>query len=37
MSADLVATCEQKVAVTGERTLELKGITESVPAVLVDW
>jgi class 3 adenylate cyclase len=37
VSADLLAACEQKVGVAGERTLELKGISEPVPAVLVDW
>jgi hypothetical protein len=37
VSADLVARCAQAVAVAGERTLELKGITEPVAAVLVDW
>ncbi|MDP1819956.1 MAG: adenylate/guanylate cyclase domain-containing protein [Acidimicrobiales bacterium] len=36
-SADLVATCEQAVAVAGQRTLELKGIAEPVEAVLIAW
>jgi class 3 adenylate cyclase len=37
VSADLLATCERDVAVAGERLLELKGIAEPVPAVLVAW
>ena len=37
VSADLVARCEKPVPAAGERTLELKGIAEPVPAVVVDW
>jgi class 3 adenylate cyclase len=36
-SADLVASCRHPVALSGERTLELKGIAEPVVAVLVTW
>ena len=36
-SADLVAGCRREVPVSGERTLELKGIAEPVVAVLVVW
>ena len=36
-SADLVAGCRRAVPVSGERTLELKGIAEPVVAVLVAW
>jgi class 3 adenylate cyclase len=36
-SADLVAGCRRAVPVSGERTLELKGIAEPVVAVLVSW
>jgi class 3 adenylate cyclase len=36
-SADLVAGCRRGVPVSGERTLELKGIAEPVVAVLVAW
>ncbi|MGQ0831669.1 MAG: adenylate/guanylate cyclase domain-containing protein [Microthrixaceae bacterium] len=36
-SADLLATCERRVAVGDERTLDLKGITEPVVAVLIAW
>lgn len=36
-SADLIAGCRNAVAVSGERTLELKGIAEPVTAVLVTW
>jgi len=36
-SADLVAGCRREVPVSGERTLELKGIAEPVVAVLVFW
>jgi len=37
VSADLLARCGRPVPVAGERTLELKGITEPVAAVLVTW
>jgi class 3 adenylate cyclase len=37
VSADLLAACERTVSVAGERTLELKGIAEPLPAVLVAW
>jgi class 3 adenylate cyclase len=37
VSADLVAACERPVPVSEERTLDLKGIAEAVPAVLVEW
>jgi class 3 adenylate cyclase len=36
-SADLVASCRREVPLSGERTLELKGIAEPVLAVLVKW
>ncbi len=36
-SADLIAGCRRAVPVSGERTLELKGIAEPVVAVLVTW
>jgi class 3 adenylate cyclase len=36
-SADLVAACRRGVPLSGERTLELKGIAEPVIAVLVTW
>ena len=36
-SADLVAGCRRAVPLSGERTLELKGIAEPVVAVLVTW
>ena len=36
-SADLVAGCRHAVPLSGERTLELKGIAEPVVAVLVTW
>jgi class 3 adenylate cyclase len=36
-SADLLAACQQKVAVAGGRTLELKGIAEPVAAGLIAW
>jgi len=36
-SADLVAGCRRGVPLSGERTLELKGIAEPVVAVLVTW
>ena len=36
-SADLVAVCRHAVPLSGERTLELKGIAEPVVAVLVTW
>ena len=36
-SADLVAGCRREVPLSGERTLELKGIAEPVVAVLVTW
>jgi len=36
-SADLIESCQRSVPVTGERTLELKGIAEPVVAVLVTW
>ncbi|HTD58767.1 MAG TPA: adenylate/guanylate cyclase domain-containing protein [Solirubrobacteraceae bacterium] len=37
VSADLLASCERKVPVADERTLELKGIAEPLPAVLIAW
>jgi class 3 adenylate cyclase len=37
VSAQLASTCERAVPVVGERTLELKGISEPVDALLVDW
>ena len=37
VSADLIAGCRRAVPVSGERTLELKGIAEPVVAVLVTW
>ncbi|HMK99333.1 MAG TPA: adenylate/guanylate cyclase domain-containing protein [Acidimicrobiales bacterium] len=37
VSADLLSFCEQSVPVAGERTLELKGIAEPMPAVLISW
>ena len=37
VSADLLAVCGRAVPVAGERTLELKGIAEPVPAVLISW
>jgi class 3 adenylate cyclase len=37
VSAELASTCERAVPVVGERTLELKGISEPVDALLVDW
>jgi class 3 adenylate cyclase len=37
VSTDLLARCERPVRVAAERTLELKGIAEPVPAVLIDW
>ncbi|HMK10386.1 MAG TPA: adenylate/guanylate cyclase domain-containing protein, partial [Acidimicrobiales bacterium] len=37
VSADLVAACQRAVPVSGERTLELKGIAEPVVALLVSW
>ena len=37
VSADLLAFCERSVPVAGERTLELKGIAEPMPAVLISW
>jgi class 3 adenylate cyclase len=37
VSADLLANCERPVPVAGERLLELKGIAEPVPAVLIGW
>jgi class 3 adenylate cyclase len=36
-SADLIASCRRAVHLSGERTLELKGIAEPVVAVLVTW
>jgi class 3 adenylate cyclase len=36
-SADLLAFCEGPVPVAGERTLDLKGIAEPMPAVLISW
>ena len=36
-SADVVNACRQEVPVSGERTLQLKGIAEPVVAVLVRW
>ncbi len=36
-SADTVAACRRDVPVSGERTLQLKGIAEPVAAVLVRW
>jgi class 3 adenylate cyclase len=36
-SAELVAGCRQRIPVSEERTLELKGIAEPVVAVLVTW
>ena len=36
-SADLVAGCRRAVPLSGERTLDLKGIAEPVVAVLVTW
>lgn len=36
-SAELVAGCRREVRQSGQRTLELKGITEPVVAVLVRW
>jgi class 3 adenylate cyclase len=37
VSAELVAACDGSVRVADERTLELKGIAEPVPAVLIEW
>ena len=37
VSADLLAGCERKVPLAGERTLALKGIAEPVAAVLIAW
>jgi hypothetical protein len=37
VSADLLAGCERPVPVGGERTLELKGITEPLTAVVIAW
>jgi class 3 adenylate cyclase len=36
-SAELVAGCRREVPLSGERTLELKGISEPVVAFLVTW
>ena len=37
VSTDLMARCARAMPHSGERLLELKGIAEPVPAVLVDW
>ena len=37
VSADLLARCQRAVPVAGERTLQLKGIAEPMPAALVAW
>jgi class 3 adenylate cyclase len=37
VSAELLAACDGSVRVADERTLELKGIAEPVPAVLIEW
>ena len=37
VSAELLGRCQRSVPVAGERTLELKGITEPVSAVLIGW
>ncbi len=37
VSAELLDGCERTVPVAGERTLELKGIAEPLPAVLIAW
>jgi class 3 adenylate cyclase len=37
VSVDLLATCSRAVPVTGERTLDLKGIAEPMAVVLVGW
>jgi hypothetical protein len=36
-STALLAECARGVPVSGERALELKGITEPVTAVLITW
>jgi class 3 adenylate cyclase len=37
VSADLLGACELTTPVAGERILQLKGIAEPVPAVLIAW
>jgi hypothetical protein len=37
VSVDLLTRCERTVPVTGERTLELKGIAEPMTVVLIAW